>query len=200
LIGGGKVAYSERFEAALVYAAQLHRHQTRKATSAPYVTHLLAVASLVGEHTDDEDAAIAALLHDAIEDQGHASPRETIGERFGERVLLIVEACTDADVVPKPPWRPRKERYVARLRDPQTPTMALLVSAADKLHNARCTLADVRRMGPAAFVKFNADASNVLWYYNAVWEALDDRLPGHPLVEELGRVVKELHELASRFE
>src|SRR5947209_2209991 len=124
-----------RFEDALVFATQLHAGQRRKGSATPYVAHLLAVAAIVLENEGNEDEAIAALLHDAIEDQGGAPTREMIRERFGNRVVEIVDGCTDAEVIPKPPWRARKEAYIAHLRG-ATPSVRL-VSAADKLHNAR---------------------------------------------------------------
>src|SRR5262245_45901159 len=150
------MSYSKRFDDALLFATELHRNQLRKGTRTPYITHLLAVASLVGEQTDDEDVVIAALLHDAVEDQGGPKTRRTIAERFGERAALLVDCCTDTDVEPKPPWKPRKEAYLAHLRDPETPLDACLISAADKLHNARCLVADLRRLGMASLEKFNA--------------------------------------------
>src|SRR5437588_8327976 len=129
---------STRFEEALVFATQLHREQTRKGTRIPYIAHLLGVTSIVLEHGGNEDEAIAALLHDAIEDQGGASTREEIRRQFGDRVVEIVDGCTDTDVMPKPPWRARKEAYLAHIIE-ATPSVRL-VSAADKLHNARAIL------------------------------------------------------------
>ena len=137
---------STRFEEALVFAAQLHREQTRKGTTIPYIAHLLGVASIVLEYGGDEDEAIAALLHDAIEDQGGASTREEIRRRFGETVVAIVNGCTDAEVIPKPPWRARKEDYIAHMAH-ASPSVRL-VSAADKLHNARAILAARAGGGP----------------------------------------------------
>jgi (p)ppGpp synthase/HD superfamily hydrolase len=122
------------FEVALVYASMLHRTQTRKSSAVPYVSHLLGVASLVIEEGSTETQAIAALLHDAVEDQGGRPRLDEIRERFGEGVAAIVDACTDAHEEPKPPWRPRKEAYIARLAS--EPPDALLVSVADKVHNA----------------------------------------------------------------
>src|SRR5438045_6614532 len=109
------MALSIRFEEALVFATQLHARQKRKGTTTPYVAHLLAVTSLVLENGGNEDEAIAALLHDAIEDQGGVATREEIRRRFGDRVVEIVNGCTDAEVIPKPPWRPRKEAFIASL-------------------------------------------------------------------------------------
>jgi (p)ppGpp synthase/HD superfamily hydrolase len=143
------IPLSTRFAEALRGAADLHARQVRKGTTIPYIAHLLGVASIALHHGADEDEAIAALLHDAIED----APKELganwvqnwLRFRFGERVLDIVEGCTDADVSPKPPWRTRKEAYIARL--PKEPSSVLLVSASDKLHNASAVLSDYREIG-----------------------------------------------------
>ena len=186
---------SERFGAALEYASRLHAAQTRKGTSVPYVAHLLAVASLVLENGGDEDEAIAALLHDAVEDQGGAPTATAIRERFGDRVTEIVLGCTDADVIPKPPWRPRKEAHLERLR--KAPRSVLLVAAADKLHNARTILGEYRCRGEEIWTRFNGGREGTLWYYRATLQLLRDHSEV-PLVEELARVVGELEALASR--
>src|SRR4051794_14565870 len=133
---------SSRFEDALVYATRLHAQQVRKGSGVPYIAHLLAVTAIAMEYGADEDTAIAALLHDAVEDQGGAATREAIRRRFGERVVAIVDGCTDTEVTPKPPWRARKDAYVAHVL--VAPPDVRLVSAADKLHNARSILADYR--------------------------------------------------------
>jgi GTP pyrophosphokinase len=184
---------SARFEDALVYATRLHARQVRKGTGIPYIAHLLAVTAIVLEHGADEDTAIAALLHDAVEDQGGAATRETIRERFGEQVAAIVDGCTDTDVTPKPPWRARKEAYVAHVRT--APPDVRLVSAADKLHNARSILADYRVLGEATWDRFTGGKAGTLWYYHALVDAF--RAAGStPLVEELARVVDDLETLA----
>src|SRR5579872_5374059 len=136
-----------RFEEALVFATQLHAEQTRKGTTIPYISHLLAVTAIVIENGGNEDEAIAALLHDAIEDQGGAATREEIRRRFGDAVVAIVDGCTDAETLPKPPWQERKQVYLAHL--PSASPSVLLVSAADKLHNAYAILRDYRRLGEA---------------------------------------------------
>lgn len=185
---------SARFEAALTFAARLHRDQVRKGTAIPYVSHLLAVASIVLEHGGDEDEAIAALLHDAIEDQGGAETREKIRAQFGDRVVSIVDGCTDAEVMPKPPWRERKETFLASLAG--APDSVRLVAAADKLHNARAVLADYRRLGESLWGRFNSGKEGTLWYYRTAVEQL--RRYGAPeLAEELDRVISELERLAS---
>ena len=184
---------STRFEEVLVFATQLHAGQTRKGTTIPYISHLLAVTAIVLEHGGDEDEAIAALLHDSIEDQGGASTREEIRSRFGDRVVEIVDGCTDTDVMPKPPWRVRKEAYITHISVASAPVR--LVSAADKLHNARTVLEDYRIVGEALWKRFNGGKEGTLWYYRAAVDAL--RKSGtSPLIEELDRVVSEIECLA----
>jgi (p)ppGpp synthase/HD superfamily hydrolase len=185
---------TERFQDALVYAAQLHATQKRKGTEIPYVAHLLGVAALVIEAGGDEDEAIAALLHDAVEDQGGAHTRETIRRRFGDRVTRIVDGCTDTDIVPKPPWRERKEQYIAHVL--HAPADVRRVSVADKLHNARSIIADLRRDGPSTFERFKGGRDGTLWYYRALLEAYQ-AAGADPLVDELARVVGEMEQLLS---
>jgi (p)ppGpp synthase/HD superfamily hydrolase len=184
---------SARFEEALILAARWHAGQVRKETTIPYIAHLLGVASLVLEQGADEDEAIAALLHDAVEDQGGVVALEEIRRRFGDGVAEIVAGCTDAWTTPKPPWRERKEAYIAHLR--QASASVRLVSAADKLHNARSILADYRVLGDALWSRFNGGKEGTLWYYRALVETLQATDPT-PLVEELDRVVSEIERLA----
>ena len=183
--------YGKKFEDALVYAAELHKDQTRKGTNVPYVTHLLAVAAIVGENGGTEDEVVAALLHDAIEDTG--ATREELAARFGEAVAEIVAGCSDTDVSPKPPWRERKEAYVEHVR--HAPPPVRLVSAADKLHNARSILADYRALGENLWGRFTGGREGTLWYYRALIEAYSEA-GGGPVVEELDRVVREIEESA----
>ncbi len=191
------MALKERFYAALDYAARLHAAQRRKGTDVPYISHLLAVASLVLEHGGDEDEAIAALLHDAVEDQGGPETAAEIARRFGPRVAEIVAGCTDADTQPKPPWRPRKEAYLARLR--MAPCSVRLVAAADKLHNARSIALEYRSSGETLWGRFSGGREGTLWYYRAAIEALTaaDAALANPLVGELKRVVDELERLTA---
>jgi (p)ppGpp synthase/HD superfamily hydrolase len=177
-----------RLAAAAELAFRLHAAQRRKGTAIPYISHLMAVSALVLEHGGDEEQAIAALLHDAIEDCG-AEQEAVIRARFGPRVGAIVRACTDAEVSPKPPWRARKEACLAHLE--HAPTEALLVSACDKLHNARAILADLRAEGPSVFARFTAGQKGTLWYYAALAAAFRRLLPGR-LAEELAREVATL--------
>jgi (p)ppGpp synthase/HD superfamily hydrolase len=185
---------TERFERALVFAAELHREQRRKGSGVPYISHLLAVCALTLEYGGDEDEAIAALLHDAIEDQGGASARAEIFRRFGARVTEIVEGCTDTDESPKPAWRPRKEAYIRHVATASASVR--LVSACDKLHNARSLVMDYRVYGEDLWQRFTGRREGTLWYYRAMLSAL--RAAGDSaVVEELGRVIAELERLAA---
>jgi GTP pyrophosphokinase len=186
---------SERFDRALLYAVHVHGGQVRKGTTIPYVAHLLGVAALVFEDGGEEDEAIAALLHDAMEDQGGRPRLNDIRGRFGETVASIVEACTDAETIPKPEWLERKRKYLRHLRDVSDPAV-LRVAMADKLHNARATLADVRRDGAFTLERFNGGQSGTVWYYACLVNVLSAKKPGS-LSDELGRVVRELHDLAA---
>lgn len=188
-----RLELTSRFDEALVWAAELHRDQRRKGSDIPYVSHLLAVAALVIEHADDEDEAIAALLHDAIEDQGGLRVRDEILHRFGEGVTEIVEGCTDSHADPKPPWKDRKEAYIAGIG--KKSASVRLVSAADKLHNARCILSDYRVLGDEVWQRFQAGKDETLWYYREVTAALI-RSGRTPLIDELERVVGEIERLA----
>jgi (p)ppGpp synthase/HD superfamily hydrolase len=187
------VTFTHRFEDALVLAHQLHARQKRKGTSIPYVGHLLAVCSIVIENGGTEDEAIAALLHDAVEDAGGDRIRRVIGERFGENVLAIVEGCTDTDQMPKPPWRKRKEDYIAHVRT-ASPSVRL-VSMADKLHNARSILQDYRTHGKTVWERFTGGKDGSLWYYRSLVKAFQEAGTS-PLLDELDRVVTELERLA----
>lgn len=187
--------YGNKFEEALPYAARLHRDQTRKGTDTPYVTHLLAVAAIVGENGGTEDETVAALLHDAPEDRGGRKRLEDIRDRFGDVVARIVDDCTDTYEDPKPAWWPRKEAYVAHVA--QAPPSVQLVSAADKLHNARSILADLRALGDDLWERFTGGKDGTLWYYRALVEAYA-RNGANPVVEELDRVIREIEALAGR--
>lgn len=177
---------SERFDDALVYAARLHRRQRRKGSEVPYVSHLLAVAALVLEHGGDEVQAIGALLHDAAEDQGGLAELARIEARFGTAVAAIVRDCSDHLEGRRPPWRPRKEAYIASLA--RKPAASLLVSLADKAHNAECIRQDYRRLGEAVWERFSADAASLRWYYGTLAERFG-RLCPSPLAERLAESV-----------
>lgn len=187
----GDWLYGERFLMALRVAAQMHATQTRKSTQIPYVSHLLGACAIALEHGADEDEAIAALLHDSIEDVEPTDQVRATIAWFGPRVLAIVEGCTDADVHPKPPWRERKEAYLRHLASADASTV--LVSAADKLHNARTIVSDLHAVGAAVWDRFNVPRGETLWYYRALVDAY--RANGHAppaLVNELDRTVQEM--------
>src|SRR5712691_622091 len=183
---------SEKFDDALAFAARLHRQQTRKGSAIPYVAHLLAVCSLVIEHGGSEDQAIAALLHDAAEDQGGEAILREIRARYGAAVAEIVADCTDAWTEPKPPWRPRKEAYLAAL--PSKAPRSLLVSLADKTHNAGAILGDYRRMGEALWDRFNGGRDGTIWYYRSLSAIFDEAMPG-ALAEQLADTVRQFAEV-----
>ncbi len=185
--------FSDRAGAALQLMFELHRSQRRKGSNVPYITHLLAVAALVGEHDGDEDQFIAALLHDAVEDAGGRDTLERVRQEFGDRVAEYVWACSDTAEEPKPAWRPRKERYLAHVRE--APPEVKLISAADKLHNARAINADLRRTGAAVWERFAGKRDGSLWYYRELPGALGDGW-GHPILEELRDAVQEMLRLA----
>lgn len=192
-MSGGPQLLTVRYADALQLAWRLHASQLRKGTTIPYVSHLIAVSGIALEHGADEDEAIAALLHDAVEDAGGLPTLAMIRERFGVAVADIVEGCTDAYVEPKPPWRARKEAYLAHLAG-ASPSVRL-VSASDKLHNARTILADLRVHGPAVWGRFTAGRDGSLWYYRSLVQAF----AGHGrtlLVDELDRTVSGIEALA----
>ncbi len=192
-----------RYNDAFVFAADLHREQFRKDTRIPYLSHVMAASTLVLEYGGDENQAIAALLHDSIEDQGYcytggvAALREEIDRRYGAEVLAIVEACTDSDTQPKPPWRERKEAYIVHMAG--APLPVLRVSAADKLHNARCILADYRQIGESLWERFSADREQVLWYYRSLIDAFRDAGAPVGLVDELEHTVREVEGLCQEY-
>ena len=178
-----------RFRAALVLAAELHAGQLRKGTDIPYIGHLLAVAATVIEDGGSEDEAIAALLHDAAEDQGGEQVLAAIRARFGDGVGGIVAECSDTFESPKPPWRERKQAYVAHLATASDG--AIRVSLADKLHNARAIVRDLSLSGPALWERFSAGREAQLWYYGELAAAFEARRPG-VLTAELRGLVDEM--------
>ena len=187
------------FSNALVLAARLHRDQTRKMSDTPYLAHLMSVAALVLEHGGDEDVAIAALLHGAIEDQNESITLGEIGVKFGPRVAALVCAVTETDQTPKPPWRERKEAYLTLMRGKSAD--ALLIAAADKLHNARATLEDYRLLGEKVWDRFNAGKADQEWWYRSVIGELRMRDGKHQaLTDELARVVDQLFPKSHRFQ
>ncbi len=170
-------AYGEGFDRAVALAVADFRAIRRKGSDVPYVTHLFAVASLVGEYGGDEEQMSAAVLHDWLEDVPGAE-RSTLEERFGARVAGLVAALSDSVGHPKPPWRQRKERYLAHLR--VAPAELKLISAADKLHNCLSIRRDFAEVGDSLWGRFTGGRDGTLWYYDAVAIALADEW-SHPL-------------------
>ena len=186
----------DRLAQGIAFALSIHAEQMRKGTETPYISHLLAVTAIVLEYGGDEEQAIAAMLHDAIEDQGaHQEP--VIAAQFGPRVARIVRGCTDADTVPKPPWRDRKQAYLDHLADAEPEV--LLVSAADKLHNARAICSDLTRHGLVVFDRFKSGRDGTLWYYSTLADRFSVLLPG-PLAVKLAGAVSRMGELAGSMQ
>jgi GTP pyrophosphokinase len=184
-----KLKLTARFEKALVFATRLHSEQMRKGSDVPYVAHLLAVTSLVLENGGDEDQAVAALLHDAVEDQGGVDTLREIEDRFGKRVAFIVDGCTDTYESPKPPWRQRKEAYLAHLVD--APVEVGLVSLADKVHNARSILKDLIVVGESTWDHFNGGKDGTIWYYRSLEKIFRNSFSS-PLVDEFTWLVDKI--------
>jgi (p)ppGpp synthase/HD superfamily hydrolase len=195
-----------RFDEALAYASALHRHQARKLTVVPYISHLLAVAAIALENGAEEDQAIAALLHDAVEDQGGRAQLETIRTLFGEDVAAMVADCTDdldgaktelrtADEK-RAGWRARKELYIASLS--HKPARSLAVSLADKTHNASAINADLRAVGAAVWDRFTGRKDGTLWYYRTLADTFRANAPGIA-AERFAREVAEMEELATTY-
>lgn len=183
----------KRLAEGVEFALSAHAKQKRKGTDIPYASHLLGVASLVLEYGGDEEQAIAAMLHDAVEDQG-TDLEPVIRERFGTRVADIVLGCTDADTLPKPPWRERKEAYIHHLEEASREV--LLVSLADKVHNARAICTDVRTHGVVVFDRFKAGQQGTLWYYTTLSAAFS-RLYPSALAHELETAVDTMNRFAT---
>jgi len=178
---------TSRFEEAFRYAHEVHASQTRKGTTAPYIGHLIGVASIVLDDGGGEDEAIAALLHDTPEDHGGRARLEEIRAKFGEAVAHIVEDCTDSWETPKPPWIDRKKAYIEHAR--HLPPPSLRVSAADKVHNSYAILRDLRNMGEQVWERFNAGPDDVMAYYESLVRAYRESGGGR-LVDELDRIVR----------
>jgi (p)ppGpp synthase/HD superfamily hydrolase len=179
-----------RFEEALTFASRLHREQTRKHSTIPYVAHLLAVCSLVLEHNGDESQAIAALLHDGPEDQGGEATLAEIRSRFGDDVGDLVAACGEPLHHGKSAWRDRKETFLEHLAS--VSPRALLVIAADKVHNARCIVGDHAVIGGEIFNRFNGGVAGTKWYYRQLVAAFERRAPSS--------LTMELADLADRID
>jgi (p)ppGpp synthase/HD superfamily hydrolase len=184
-----------RLQGAFRYAAEKHAGQTRKQTAVPYLSHLMAVASLVLEAGGDEDMAIAALLHDVVEDCGGTPRLREIRRQFGPRVAKIVEGCTDSFGEPKAEWVERKKDYLREVKHADVETR--LVSASDKLHNVRTILADYRQDGEAIWPRFSGKKEGTLWYYRALSDEFRRRSPNR-ITRELEIVVAELERAAAK--
>lgn len=192
-------ALSSRMDAAFAMARELHATQTRKATGIPYLTHLMAVAALVGEHGGSEDEMIAALLHDAVEDCGGAPVLARIRDTFGNEVAVIVDGCTDdASGGEKAPWGPRKLAYLHHLAT--APLPVLRVSCADKLHNARSIVSDLEAEGPAVFERFKGGRNGTFWYYRALAEVFGTRLDDGLEDPGLSRLAWKLYQTVRNME
>lgn len=186
---------TEKFRSALLYALEVHADQVRKNKDIPYFAHLLSVTALVMEAGGNEDEVIAALLHDTVEDQGGRKRLTEIRNKFGPQVARIVDGLTDAYRTPKPAWRERKETYLQHLES--APRSIVLVSLADKVHNARAIYRDLKREGPAIWSQFNGGKNGTLWYYNQLLEIFSAYREDYPaLVLELSRLVNDIHNLA----
>jgi (p)ppGpp synthase/HD superfamily hydrolase len=190
------VTLGPKFEEAFIFANRVHAEQTRKTSGIPYISHLMSVAALVIQDGGSETEAIAALLHDAAEDHGE-EVLEEIREQFGEEVAQIVEDCSDTFEVPKPPWEVRKKAHIAKLRKASPSTHRVV--QADKLHNARSLLRELRIKGEDAWDYFNGGKHGTIWYYNAMYEVLGQYHQGY-LWWELSRVVERIERLASEGE
>jgi (p)ppGpp synthase/HD superfamily hydrolase len=187
------VKLGPRFLRAFEFAAKKHAGQTRKASTIPYIAHLMGVASLVLEFGGDEDMAIAALLHDVVEDCGGLPMLKEVKRKFGSRVAKIVDGCTDSYGEPKAPWQERKETYLFHLQEADAGTR--LVSAADKLNNVRSIISDYRVVGESVWERFNGGREGTLWYYRALEKEFRKGEPNR-LMNEFGLAVLELETLA----
>ena len=195
----GPPRLSSRVARAFGFALRAHGAQTRKGTTIPYVSHVMAVASLVLDYGGSEDQVVAALLHDTVEDCGVTYAQ--LRRQFGAPVARIVKDCTDAETLPKPPWKARKQRYIDHLRRGDNPS-SLLVSAADKLHNARAIVHDVKHDGKAVWKRFHAGPDEILWYYQSLLAIFRRRAREVPpafrlLVQDLAGTIKEMKRLAA---
>lgn len=188
---------STRFEDALSYATRLHSAQKRKNSNIPYVAHLLGVTALVLEDGGDEDEAIAALLHDAVEDQGGLEILEEIRNRYGERVAKIVDAVTDSYSTPKPPWRERKEQYIQSIGTASE--SAVRVSLADKVYNASSTLRDIHLEGEDGWSRFKGGKEGTLWYYRQLIDAFQ-KFGSNYMLRALEHIYAELEDVAKKVE
>lgn len=179
-----------RFQTAMAYATEQHKDQCRKSTTITYICHPFGVASLVLEAGGDEDQAIAALLHDVPEDCGGEPRIREIATKFGPRVEKIVRGCSDSlveDPEEKAPWKERKEVHIDHLYEADLDT--LIVTAADKTHNARSIATDLQNQGPVLWDRFNAAREDIIWYYESVFMVLQDRKVSSVLLTPLRNAI-----------
>jgi (p)ppGpp synthase/HD superfamily hydrolase len=188
---------SDRFQIALCMAFELHQTQRRKGSEAPYYSHLMSACALVLENGGSENQAIAALLHDAVEDQGGLKTLERIRKELGDEVAEIVEGCTDSYTQPKPPWLERKAFYLERLKSKSD--VILLVSLADKVHNARSILQDLQKEGDIIWERFKGKKTGTLWYYQSLANIFDES-PFTALKHELRQLIEEIITIANLME
>jgi (p)ppGpp synthase/HD superfamily hydrolase len=181
---------TDRFESALTYAFRLHANQYRKDGTTPYIAHLLSVSALVLENGGDEDEAIAALLHDAIEDQGGVPTGKAIRQQFGDRVFAIVDDCTEP-ISKNYTWRQRKQAHLDHLQ--QASPAVCRVSLADKLHNLRSLLLSLQQEGEQVWQRFNSDKANHIWFYNSL-SAVYQARSQDPMVQVFTQLVRQLEQ------
>ncbi len=185
---------SKHFSEALQLAHTLHQHQTRKQGQVPYISHLMGVSAIVMRYGGTEDEAIAALLHDAVEDQGGKETLAMIEAQFGKNVAHIVLGCSDSDQTPKPPWKERKDKYLAHLR--MSDESILIVSASDKLYNALDCVRTHAVIGEDLWNLFNVSRDETKWYYQQIAKILIERKTKFPrlipLFDETIRIIEQL--------
>ena len=181
----------KKYLEALNFAFKLHSKQFRKGTKIPYFFHLSSVSNHVIENGGDTDEAIAGLLHDSVEDQGGEKTLKLIKKKFGNKVAKIVEDCTDAKVIPKPPWFERKKQYILDLK--KKPQSSLLVSICDKTHNATCIVNDYSRVGKKLWKRFSAKPKQIYWYYESLEKCYSKYLKGHKVLKQnYFKIIKEM--------
>ena len=188
-----QIKIGDQFIKALTFANNLHKDQFRKGTNIPYISHLMAVASLVIENGGSEEEAIAALLHDAVEDCGGSPILEKIRQQFGENVAHIVDGCSEPVAEPEPPWKERKLAYIAHVKQ-ATPSIRL-VSCADKLHNVRSVISHYRQQGDKLWDRFNASKEESIWFYRTLAEVLRANGESRPILGELDQAVSDLESI-----
>jgi (p)ppGpp synthase/HD superfamily hydrolase len=181
---------SERFVVAVELANELHGDQIRKGTKVPYISHPLIVSGIVLQHGGGEDEAIAALLHDTVEDCGGKPVMVRIRKRFGDNIADLVDGCSETDIQPKPPWRERKDGYIESIKS-ANPSVRL-ISCADKIHNASSIISEYRKVGERVWDRFKANKTETLWFYTSIINAMRASGENRPILDELVIVVEEL--------